>query len=477
MPETQFSIALAESGSSIVSTGQGPPRLRHTLSTVEYFTFGFGTMIGVGWVVLMDDWLSRGGPAGATLGFLAGGLLLLPVARTYGRMVREIPDAGAEIAYAEGVFPRPLSFAAAWTMVLAYAIVCPWEAVAIGNLLARVFPGFQSLPMYTIAGKTIYAPRVAAGLLLTAAIAALNVRGIRASGVFQNAMTFSLLFLFALFTALGFARGSPSNWHPLFARPGASGSVLSVLLVLQIVPYFMTGFESVGKESEEARPDLDPRGFGRAILLAAVVGCLFYVTIIAVTSFVFPWRVLVDGHLGTEAAFERAFRSRFAARLVVFAAFLSLLKIFNGNFVASTRLLFGIGRRNLVHPALSRVHPLFGTPRNAIWLMAALTGLTSLLGDALLVPVTEVGSLAVAVGWLTTCICFLLRVRRGELSATVRDRGLAALGAAIAVAIVVMKVLPAVPGSFTRAEWAAFVAWSGLGLGFWLIRGSEERSS
>ena len=93
-------------------------RLRGGLSTVEYFTFGFGTMVGVGWVVLMDDWLARGGPGGAALGFLVGGLLLLPVAATYGRMVRAVPDAGAEIAYTEGVFPAPVSFAAAWTMVL-----------------------------------------------------------------------------------------------------------------------------------------------------------------------------------------------------------------------------------------------------------------------------------------------------------------------------------------------------------------------
>ena len=30
-------------------------------------------MVGVGWVVLFDDWLVRGGPGGALLGFLLGG--------------------------------------------------------------------------------------------------------------------------------------------------------------------------------------------------------------------------------------------------------------------------------------------------------------------------------------------------------------------------------------------------------------------
>ena len=86
-----------------------PSGLHRRLTLVEYFTFGFGTMVGVGWVVLMDDWLGRGGPGGASLGFLAGGLLLLPIARTYGRLVARFPDAGGEIAYAESVFPPPAS--------------------------------------------------------------------------------------------------------------------------------------------------------------------------------------------------------------------------------------------------------------------------------------------------------------------------------------------------------------------------------
>jgi APA family basic amino acid/polyamine antiporter len=440
--------------------------LRRGLTAVEYFTFGFGTMVGVGWVVLMDDWLGRGGPAGAFLGFLLGGALLLPVARTYGRMVAEVPDAGAEIAYAEGVFPPAASFAAAWTMVLAYAIVCPWEAVAIGNLLARVFPAMDAIPLYAVAGKTITLPRLGAGLLLTALVAGINLVGIRISGVFQNALTFGLLALFAVFTAAGLVRGSASNLPPLFAKPGSSGALLSILLVLQIVPYFMTGFESVGKGSEEAREGFERGGFGRAILAACASGTLFYCSIVAAVALVFPWRVLVAEKLGTEAAFERAFSSRAVAHLILFAAVLSLAKIFNGNFVASTRLLYGIGKRGLVHGALARTGARSGAPVFAIALMTALTAAAAFLGDALLVPVTEVGSLAVGVGWLTTCVAFLLR----HPGASVPGRRAALLGAIVSAAVVAMKALPFVPGSFSVAEWIAFAAWSALGLAFWLLR-------
>src|SRR3989442_4175765 len=393
------------------------PALHGSLSTIEYFTFGFGTMIGVGWVVLMDDWLARGGPGGGILGFLIGGLLLFPIAHTYGRLVQRIQDAGAEIAYTEGVFPPLVSFAAGWTMVLSYGIVCPWEAVATGNLLARVFPSLNSYELYAIGGTAIYAPRLAVGLALTALIASVNYRGIKPSGVFQDVMTFGLLATFAIFTVLGFARGSTANMQPLFSQPGALGPWLSIFLVLQIVPYFMTGFESVAKGSEEAKAGFDPRNFTKAIYAALIAGFLFYVIVIAVVTYVYPWREIVSGHVRTEVAFERTFGSHAIAQLILFGAFLSLLKIFNGNFVAATRMLYAIGRRNLVHPSLGRVHAVHGTPTVAISLMAAFTAAAAMFGDAILVPITEVGSLAVGVGWLSACAAYLARRKRGDADA------------------------------------------------------------
>jgi len=437
-------------------------RLHGSLSTVEYFTFGFGTMIGVGWLVLMDDWLSRGGPAGGILGFLIGGLLLFPIAHTYGRLVQRIQDAGAEIAYTEGVMPPAVSFAAGWTMVLSYAIVCPWEAVATGNLLARVFPSLNNFQLYVIDGSPIYAPRLAVGVALTVLIAVVNYRGIKPSGIFQDVMTFGLLATFAIFTLLGFVKGSPANMQPLFA-PGRSG-LLGIFLVMQIVPYFMTGFESVAKGSEEARSGFDPRNFTTAIYASLVAGFLFYVLIVAVVTYVYPWQEIVSGHVRTEVAFERTFGSHAIAQLILFGAFLSLLKIFNGNFVAATRMLYAIGRRNLVHPALGRVHATFGTPVVAIALMAVLTIAAAMFGDAILVPITEVGSLAVGVGWLSACVAYLARREPSESAA------MAVLGAAVSIAIVLMKVVPGVPGSFTTAEWTAFIAWSATGLIFWLAR-------
>lgn len=442
------------------------PSLRRTLSSIEYFAFGFGSMVGVAWVVLIDDWLARGGPAGGMLAFLLGGLALLPIALTYGRLVRDVPDAGAEIAYTEGLFPRSLSYASGWVMVLAYAIVCPWETVAIGNLLARALPGMNQIPLYTVAGKAIFLPRLLAGLGLVALITTLNYRGMRLSSRLQNLTTYGLLVLFVGFTSMGLLKGHAANLQPLFAHPGAAGAGLSVLLMLQVMPYFMTGFETVVKGSEEAKSGYDPRGFGRSMVLAVVAGSLFYTLIILVVAFVFPWRDLVAGKFGTEQAFERAFGSRLIAQVILFAALLSLLKVFNAMFVAATRLLYALGRRGMVPEALGTVHPRFRTPTTAILLVAGLTAGASFLGDAALIPIIDVGSLAVGLGWLAASLAALGRIRR---AGTPDPAGLALAGtsAVVSLAVIAMKAIPAIPGSFGHTEWLAFGAWVALGALLW----------
>ena len=81
------------------------------------------------------------------------------------------------------------------------------------------------------------------------------------------------------------------------------------------------------------------------------------------------------------------------------------------------------------------------------------------------------GSLAVGIGWLSACAAYLVR-RTASKDDTYRGESgtMAWAGAAVSVAIVLMKVVPGVPGSFSSAEWIAFGAWSGCGLAFWLLR-------
>ena len=427
--------------------------LARKLRVVDYFTLGWGTMVGVGWLVVMDDWLGRGGPLGAVLGFAIGGALLLPIGYVYGQLVAAMPDAAGEIAYTSRVFPQTVSYATGWMMFLAYFIVCPWEAVALGRIAAFIFPWLDTLEIYRIAGRPVYLPHLALGLGLTALLTVLNYRGIRLSATFQNWTTFAVLALFVVFVSFGAAHGSARNFPPLFSH----APFISVLLVLQIVPYFMTGFESVAKSSEEASPDFRPAGFFLAIALALVVGVLFYTVVIAAVAWASPWKGLPGGAFSTAVAFERALQARWIVSVILSAALLSLFKVFNGNFVASSRLLFAMGRRGMVEPRLGRVHPTNQTPAVAVVWVGIATAAIMLAGEAILVPITEVGSVASALGWMAACASYY-RMRPLPLR-----RAVAVAGVLVALGMVLMKALPFIPGHFSMYEWIAFAAWVGLG--------------
>ena len=119
-------MAISDNVSSVGSVGvpagsSSAPKLARKLRLHDYFALAFGTMIGTGWVVLMDDWLGRGGPLGAILGFVLGGIVLIPVGYVYGQWVLRLPDAAGEAAYTAQVFPPVVSYFTGWIMLLAYS--------------------------------------------------------------------------------------------------------------------------------------------------------------------------------------------------------------------------------------------------------------------------------------------------------------------------------------------------------------------
>jgi basic amino acid/polyamine antiporter, APA family len=429
------------------------PALARKLRLHDYFALAFGTMIGTGWLVLMDDWLGRGGPAGAALGFAIGGTILLPVGYVYGQWVKRLPDAAGEAAYTAQVFPPMVSYFTGWMMLLAYFIVCPWEAVALGKIAAYIFPALDSFELYRVAGQAVFLPRLILGVALTLLLATINYRGIRLSANFQKTMSSMVLLIFVVLVGISGFRGAPANLRPAFhATP-----FLSILLTLQIVPYFLTGFESVPKYAEESNPDFRQTSYMQAIGLALGVGALFYALSITAVAYIAPWQSLLGKRFATAIAFEYGIGKHWPVQLILVMALFGLFQCFNGNFAASTRLLFAYARRGTVAPRFATIHTRFSTPSVAVIGITAGTLIGLLLGDAILVPVTEVGSMASTLGWLAACVSFWLVEPR------LRLRLITGLGVCVSLLLLLMKLIPAFPGHFTTAEWIALAIWLLLG--------------
>jgi hypothetical protein len=88
-------------------------------------------------------------------------------------------------------------------------------------------------------------------------------------------------------------------------------------------------------------------------------------------------------------------------------------------------------------------------------------------GEAGLVPILEVGAVACAVGWMSACASYYC------MRPNLAGRVAAAFGTCVTLLMILVKVLPIVPGHFTRYEWMALGMWAVLGA---LMRISGKQS-
>jgi len=134
--------------------------------------------------------------------------------------------------------------------------------------------------------------------------------------------------------------------------------------------------------------------------------------------------------------------------------------------VASWRMLYAMSRRNLMHPGMSRVHSVNQTPTAAILAVGITTGLAIFMGEALLVPILEVGAITSGLGWMAGCASYFC------MKPPWPRRTAAVLGLIVTSAVVLVKLVPWIPGHFTWHEWIALTIWVALGAA---VRESRSR--
>ena len=158
--------------------------MKKTLSLWNFFTIGFGAIIGTGWVLQVGDWMVvGGGPVPAMIAFLIGAIFLVPIGAVFGELTAAIPISGGIVEYVDRTFGRVPSYITGWFLALGNGILCPWEAIAISTLLSDMFgtiPGLEWLrafELYEILGAKVYLFPTLISLGFAAYVIFLNFRG------------------------------------------------------------------------------------------------------------------------------------------------------------------------------------------------------------------------------------------------------------------------------------------------------------
>jgi amino acid transporter len=159
------------------------------------------------------------------------------------------------------------------------------------------------------------------------------------------------------------------------------------------------------------------------------------------------------------------------------AVTMAILTGINGFFVASSRLLFGMGRARVLPAWFSSVHETHRTPHKAILFTAAVSLVAPWLGREVILWIVDMSAVGTSVGYLYTCVAAFvvargMRGRAGALSQKI----FSAAGAAMAIGFLVLLLVPGMPAFMARPSWIALAAWVALGTVFFLVKARSYKA-
>lgn len=464
--------------------------MKKELTLFNFFTIGFGAIIGTGWVMLVGDWMVLGGgPLPAIVAFVIGSIFLVPIGMCFGELTAAIPISGGIIEYVDRTNGRSMGFLTGWMLILGNAPLCPWETIAISTLLTTRFsklPGLSwltSVKLYSIMGSDVYLWPTVIALMFAVLVIRLNFAGAGAAAKLSSFLTKALLTGMVLAMIISFATGSFQNATPAFSQvTNAAGGVGDtkatsflggMIAVLVMTPFFYAGFDTIPQQAEEASPNINWKKFGLIPALALLASGLFYLICIYSFGTIIPWQDFVKEPVPALAVLQHLHGipekvSFFFYLVMLIIATLGPLGPMNSFFGASSRLILAMGRKRLLPESYAQLDPQKGTPTKALVVMSVLTLIGPFLGSNMLVPLTNVASL----GFIFACMmagvaCLKLRKSDPGLNRPYKVNGgkFVICCAILAAALIIgLMVLPFSPAALNSVEWMITGAWLLIGL-------------
>ncbi|MGH3515872.1 MAG: APC family permease [Haloechinothrix sp.] len=462
--------------------GENRVQLSKTLKPSWVWAIALGSAVGWGAFVLPTDWIGTAGPLGAIIGFLIGGLLMIVIAVSYGFLIRSFPVSGGEFAYAHVGFGRRHAFLCGWFLTLGYTCIVALNASALALLSRYVIPQVAERGLlYEVAGWQVYLGEVLIASAALVIFAALNIRGANVSGRLQYIFCLIMLAGVALILigVLLHPDGQLSNAAPAF--PLDVPPWTAVLAIVAIAPWAYVGFDNVPQAAEEF--DFAPSKAFRLIVLAIIAAALLYAAMILATASATPWTQLVAGEpiWGTGDAISGLFGG-VGIMLLALSVSMGICTGLNGFYVASSRLLFAMGRARMLPNAFARLHPRYGTPHLGIAFAAALCLVAPWFGRQALLWVVDMSAVGVTIAYTYTCLVAFKQFRWSAQAARVGDsegagstvkKLFSLLGAVIGATFLGLLLVPLSPASLGSESMTALLVWSVVGLVFYGFRRRE----
>jgi amino acid transporter len=412
----------------------------------EVLALAFGAMIGWSWVALADTWLEAAGSIGALIAFLIGGVVIALIGLTYAELASAMPLVGGEHTYSLRALGPGASFVCTWAIIFGYFSVVAFEVVALPTVSEHLFPDLKVGFLWTVAGYDVYLSWVMVGVVGSLIMTGINVVGIKMAAVVQTAVTSVILVAGVVVVGGALVNGSAANLQPL-AVDGFRG----MLKVLVMVPFLLVGFDVIPQAAEEI--DLPYREIGRVLVISVIMAAAWYGLIVLGVSLSLDSQALAEASLVTADACTATWGSPWIGKLVLLAGIAGILTCWNAFLVGGSRAIYALAESGMLPRFLSRLHPRFNTPANAVILIGALATMAPLLGRQTLIWLVDAGGFGIVIAYAMVALSFIvLRRKQPEMSRPYRIRHGMFVGITALVLSLGMMVLY-LPGSPSALVW------------------------
>lgn len=473
-------------------------RLERVLGPVGLSSLGIGAIIGSGIFVMTGRAAAVDAGPAIMIAYAVAGLGCLFAALCYAEFASMAPVAGSAYTYAYATLGELLAWIIGWDLILEYAMACACVAASwskyLNELLQVLFgleiPAYLCSDPFSTPGAWFNLP----AMLITLAVTAVLVLGIRQSAATNTALVVIKLSVVLFVIALGVFYVNSDNWTsvpvesriipdkpaekwgilgylglnqwllPLdesvrssFAPYGISGIMLGAAIVF----FAYIGFDAVSTHAEEARrPQRDvPIG----ILASLVICSVLYIGVSAVITGMVPYP-----EIDPDAAVASAFRQqaeasgslllKASAGIIAMGALAGMTSVLLITFLSQARVFLAMARDHLLPPSVfGAVHPRFRTPHIATLLTGGIVSVVAAITPIL--KLEEMVNIGTLMAFVIVCgSVLLLRIQRPDAARPFRSPALfvvAPLG--IAVNSILMLFLP-------PDTWLRLVVWLAIGL-------------
>ena len=336
-------------------------------------------MIGAGIFVLTGLAAEIAGPA-AILVFALNGVVTVLTGISYAELASAIPKSGGGYVFVREVFSGPTSFLMGWMLSFAYMIAGALYALGFSsNFVEFVHLYWAGLPTGPV-WHILYA------LTVVGLFALLNAVSTEASGGAETVVTIIKIIILLVFAGFGAFAVEGSNFEPFFAKDDSSVAILKAMGLTFIA---FEGYDLIATVTEEVE---NPReNIPKAIFISLVATVAIYLIVVWVAIGTLGAEEL--GRAGETGIAEAAtsFMPTIpllgeGAALIVFGAVFSTVSALNAVVIASSRVVFAMGREDQLPNPLGQISARFGTPLAAVVVSAAV-----MLGSVVFLPIEQVG--------------------------------------------------------------------------------------